>query len=345
MLTIKQAAIKAAHEQDNNKDLLLAQDDAVATFMKNKTRAYSLFLVLNGEKVFENKPVPGSESPKSNNPDKFKETVEGREVEGSYWNTYADSTVYATTVDKKRPNSGFMSVLAAIGKDVEPYGSMSDPDKAEAKKMGTQRRDANRKAINTAARIYFRRLDVLDFGHGSVNVSFKAITDKDGDTIYDEDTTTPIVVNAIGEGSDPSEFKRLSVGEFLALDMAKAEANFAAGGISRWKAVIKSGGKGKKTPPPKDKTGDAKIANVDQAIAVFAELANYVGIGGGKDTGYAKIVSYLASLKGDDRRKTFHTIYQMCLSVDGLFEIVKQEGAAVEQAMLAANATTLAKTN
>lgn len=339
MLTIKQSAIKAAHELDDNTDLQYAQDDAVATFMKNKTRAYSLFLVLNGEKAFEGRPVPGSEAPKSNNPDKFKETVEGREIDGSFWNTYADSTAYATVIDPNRPNSGFMVALAAIGKDVEPYGSMSDPDKAEAKKMATQRRDANRKAVNTAAKIYFQRIAVMDFGHGAVGVTFKSIKDKDGTDVYDESTTTPIVVNAIGEGSDPSEFKRLSVGEFLALDMAKAEVNFAAGGISRWKAVIKSGGKGKTKPKVKDDKTEARIANVDQAMSVFANIAEYVGVGGGKDTGYAKIVSYLASLKGDDRRKTFHTIYLMCTAVDGLYDIVKDEGRAVDAAMLSANAT------
>lgn len=348
-MTIKQLAIKSAHVTDGNAEFLAAQADATVTAMKNKVSSYVLFLDLREVhgKALDMFPVPGSEG--GNNPDKFKDIVNGQETDTSFWNIYADNTEYATKVLPGIDMSGFMATLAAIEGGQEPYASMSDPDKADAKTFARQRRDANRRSINTAAKIHFQKLAVEEWGGKSIEVTFKTETDKDGTVTYDTRTTTPICVGAIGEGSDRSEYVRLSVGEFLQLNMTKAQANFDAGGVSKWKAIKKSGGKGAKGKG-KGKgdavdIGKAGIKTFEAFEGAMAAVVNYMGGDGLKEdniAGYDKIMSKLATLKGDDRKKLVHTIGTVCNAFDAVYTEIEAEYRAVVQEMVRANAPSKA---
>lgn len=349
MHSIKTLAIKAARVMDGNKDFMAAQVVAVETTLKNKTTAYGVYIILRDDpKLLAGEyPVWGSVQKAGSNLlyDKFTESVDGTDKDNTFWNVYADSTEKGQSyvADVSAIETKQVSYTVKNGEDagkVKDYTAMGELDYKEALKEARLRRDANRKAINTAARVHFKRAEIDAFGieigtaeKPAVRTSLKYKTDADGDKVVDETSTTPIVIRGDADGDD---FIRKSVGEFVALDMVKAKKLLEAGNISPFQAVIKSGGKGKKgggkTGGASDKPGDQNVKTLDQAIASLQGVAHYMTTEDGDTTkGYGKLMTHLASLNANDRKVFVYTIGSACHAFDAFYTEIESEYLAIVQ--------------
>lgn len=226
-------------------------------------------------------PRPGSET--GNNPDKFKKP--GKDADGAYkdiptvwWNELADATALSQ-VHAKVLKDCKESTTGKAG----PYANLDELQLSTKKNRATQAINYHRSAIKRAAALYFQRADLLDMG----GIGFEFIMDVNPDTKEEEPTRAAKNIYIFNE-KKRSEFKLISVGAFLAYDIAEAKKN---GG--KWSDLLATARK-ESDSDDSDTAGDSEIAPI-KGTGTFEE---YIG----------ETAGFCEEMHGDPKRKDFNQI-------------------------------------